>query len=696
MLAALPIEPRLTPVRRRRRSRGWLWLLGIGFVAAAAFVALAKHSAPKRRPARAVAAARPRPKPKERPSFVHLVERRLGALAAPVQDAAAAAARDGTLLLGGLTAADTSTDQVLVVSGSGDAARGRLPQALHDAAAVRLGGAAYLFGGGNGTAQLDSILRIDPATGRSTVVGRLPAPSSDQSAAALGRMAYVVGGYDGTHWLDTIVAWRPGGPARVVAHLPTPLRYAAVSASDGRIVIAGGSTPDGSASDAVLAFDPKTGSLRRIGRLPAPTTHAAAASLGDLSYVIGGRGAAPDTPTARILAVDVDARRHVRSAGTLGTPLSDLAATTVANARIVLAGGRGPGGTVSSLSELVPHAAAPAASTTDNVYAADARGLLSPAVADAKPYVYVPNSDSNTVDVIDQRTFKVVAHYDVGALPQHVTPSYDLRTLYVDNDQGNSLTPLDPITGRPKGPPIPVTDPYNLYFTPDGRYAIVVAERNHRLDFRNAQTMALHHSLDVPCRGVDHMDFSADGRYALASCEFSGQLLKIDVRREKVVATLALNGGHSVPQDVKLSPDGRIFYVADMAANGLWEIDGRRLRVVGFVHTGLGVHGLYPSRDAKLLYATNRAEGSISVISFATRKVVAKWRIPGGGSPDMGGVSADGKVLWLSGRWNSEVYAISTADGKLLARIPVGAGPHGLCVWPQPGRYSLGHTGVLR
>ena len=89
-------------------------------------------------------------------------------------------------------------------------------------------------------------------------------------------------------------------------------------------------------------------------------------------------------------------------------------------------------------------------------------------------------------------------------------------------------------------------------------------------------------------------------------------------------------------------------------------------------------------------------EGSVSVISFATRKVVHKWRIPGGGSPDMGGVSADGKVLWLSGRYNADVYAISTVTGRLLARIPVGSGPHGLCVYPQPGRYSLGHTGVFR
>jgi YVTN family beta-propeller protein len=133
-----------------------------------------------------------------------------------------------------------------------------------------------------------------------------------------------------------------------------------------------------------------------------------------------------------------------------------------------------------------------------------------------------------------------------------------------------------------------------------------------------------------------------------------------------------------------------------MVANGVWLIGAQSFRNVGFIPTGRGAHGLYPSRDSRDLYVSNRGEGSISVIDFRTRKVVHKWYIPGGGSPDMGGVSADGKVLWLSGRYSGVVYAISTRDGRLLARIPVGAGPHGLCVWPQPGRYSLGHTGILR
>ena len=335
-----------------------------------------------------------------------------------------------------------------------------------------------------------------------------------------------------------------------------------------------------------------------------------------------------------------------------------------------------------------------------NLYGDAGAGKVSEVARDALARVYVPNLQSNDVYVIDPATFTVVDRFRVGLNPQHVVPAWDLKTLWVANNAENttkgSLTPIDPKTGKP-GKPIAVEDPYNMYFTPDGKYAIVVAERLHRLDFRDAHTFALHRSVDVPCRGVDHMDFSADETYLIASCEFSGQMIKVDLRSEKVVGVLDLpDGPGGMPQDVKLSPDGRTFYVADMMANGLYEIDGARFKVTGYVRTGGGVHGLYPSRDGTLLYATNRGEGSISVLDFRTRKVVHKWWIPGGGSPDMGGVSADGKVLWLSGRYNGVVYAISTRNGKLLAKIPVGSGPHGLCVWPQPGRYSLGHTGILR
>jgi DNA-binding beta-propeller fold protein YncE len=246
------------------------------------------------------------------------------------------------------------------------------------------------------------------------------------------------------------------------------------------------------------------------------------------------------------------------------------------------------------------------------------------------------------------------------------------------------------------GPPIHVPDPYNLYFTPDGHYAITVAELLKRLDFRNPHTMALVKSVPVPmCPGVDHADFSADGRYMYASCEALGEMIEVDLQQLKVVRSLNLEPKPSSPQDVKLSPDGKMLYVADQDRGGLWEIDPESFTVVGFLRTGSGAHGLYPSRDARVLYVSNRTAGTISVIDFATRRIVHTWSL-GSSSPDMGGVSNDGKTLWLSGRYNAVVYAINTQTGQLRATIPVGQGPHGLCVWPQPGRYSLGHTGILR
>ena len=339
----------------------------------------------------------------------------------------------------------------------------------------------------------------------------------------------------------------------------------------------------------------------------------------------------------------------------------------------------------------------PAAVDPRDLYAADRAGLLAPQARLAKPLIYVPDDDDATVHVIDPVSFKVLRVERVGRLPQHVTPSYDLKTLWVDNDAGNSLTPIDPRTGR-FGRPVPVEDPYNLYFTADGAHAVVVAERLQRLDFRDPHTMALQHSLRVPCSGVDHADFSPDGTHALFSCEFSGTMLWVDMVHQRVVRQITLprqGSRRPKPQDVKISPDGAVYYVADENSNGVFLIDARTLRVLRFLPTGLGAHGLYVSRDSLDLYITNRKGASVSVLAFARRAVRAVWPIPGG-TPDMGGVSADGKVLWLSGRYSREVYAMSTTDGHLLARITVGGSPHGLCVWPQPGRYSLGHTGILR
>jgi len=373
----------------------------------------------------------------------------------------------------------------------------------------------------------------------------------------------------------------------------------------------------------------------------------------------------------------------------------------------------------------------PSVPDSDNLYSETRTDQMLPEVKADLERVYVPNLRGNNVSVIDPNTLKVVDKFKVGRAPQHIVPSWDMRTLWVANnaERGNdgSLTPVNPRTGKP-GTAIPVDDPYNVYFTPDGQSTIVVAEAKHRLDFRDPKTLKLQYAIEVPqCGGINHGDFSIDGRYAIFTCEFKGTIAKIDLVNKTVLGYLKLElpktrfkdnakplnpleteictAKKGMPQDIRISPNGKTFYVADMEADGVHLVDGESFKEIGFITTGVAAHGLYPSRDAKQMYVANRGShaihgkpngpGSVSVIDIATNKMVGNWPIPGGGSPDMGNVSNDGKWLWLSGRFDDEVYRIETATGK-VDKIDVGLEPHGLAVWPQPGRYSLGHTGNFR
>ncbi|MCW2817482.1 MAG: Vegetative incompatibility protein [Marmoricola sp.] len=343
-----------------------------------------------------------------------------------------------------------------------------------------------------------------------------------------------------------------------------------------------------------------------------------------------------------------------------------------------------------------------------NVYSQTRRGMLSPAVAGERSLLYVPDSKGSSVTVIDPRTRHVVKVVPTGYLSQHVVPAYDLRRLLVNASVADELVPLNPRTVT-RGRSITVPRPYNLSFTPDGKQAVVMVEQHDTLRFSDPRTFAVRDEVHpAGCRGPNHAEFSANGRFFVVTCEFSGQLVKVDTLTHRVLGEITFDPhrtatggdgatmGMSMPQDVRLSPDGRTFYVADMGTDELRRVSARTFRQVGVIGMPSHPHGIYPSRDGRLLYVSDRGAGEVSVVDPRANRIVATWTIPGGGSPDMGGVSADGRMLWLAGRYDGEVYGFDTRSGRLVARIPVGGSPHGLAVWPQPGRYSLGHTGNMR
>jgi YVTN family beta-propeller protein len=341
----------------------------------------------------------------------------------------------------------------------------------------------------------------------------------------------------------------------------------------------------------------------------------------------------------------------------------------------------------------------PSAISATNLYAATGAGMFAPAVAGVPARVYVPDEATGTVVVIDPGTFKVLFRYPVGASPEHVTPDWDLKRLYVEAAFGNRLTVIDPVSGRPIGRHT-VPGPYNLYFTIDGRRAIVVLDSSvagirygghKQVYFYDRRTWRLIKALDVPWAGADHLDFAADGSFFLLSTEYSGRLVKVDVRRMAITGVLNVKGR---PIDVRLAPDGKAFFVTNQTRNGVSIIDASGRRELAFLHTGRGAHGLAISRDAKWLYVSNRAAGSLSVIDFATRRVIRTWRI--GGSPDMIAVSPDGTRLWISNRFGGTVSVVDARTGRVVRIVRVGGRPHGLAYFPEPGRFSIGHNGMYR
>ena len=337
-------------------------------------------------------------------------------------------------------------------------------------------------------------------------------------------------------------------------------------------------------------------------------------------------------------------------------------------------------------------------------------GKLSPAVANALTRIYVPNRQSNDVYVIDPATMKVVDKFPVGRNPQHVVPSWDLKTLWVANNAegrtDGTLTPIDPVTGKP-GKSIAVDDPYNMYFSPDGRFAIIVAEARKRLDFRDAQTMKMHGSLSVPeCGGVNHADFSIDGRYAIFTCEFTGKLAKVDMLNRKVIGYLKLSRG-GMPQDIRISPDGKLFYVADMHADGVHVIDGEKIFRSSNSSRPESARTAFIQVATAPSYMLRTAARTRCTVHAPARKAACRSStLPRARSKKRGRSPVVAARTWaMSVRmarhcgYRADSTMLSTQSIPLRAhvtKIAVGKEPHGLTVWPQPGRYSLGHTGNLR
>ncbi|TDC64465.1 YncE family protein [Actinomadura sp. GC306] len=323
-----------------------------------------------------------------------------------------------------------------------------------------------------------------------------------------------------------------------------------------------------------------------------------------------------------------------------------------------------------------------------HVYAATGPGMMAPHAREVPARLYVAHG--RAIDVIDAGTMRTVGRLHTGAAASRVVPSWDLRRLWATDPARGTLVRFGPLGGV-RGRPVQAGSPAALHFSPDGRHALVLAHRPSRVEVRDPRTMRRKGSVRLPCT-PGYADFTPDGSALVATCGSAGALTRVDLTTGRVSATVRLPAG-ARPGDLRLSPDGTLFYVADPVRGGVWLVDAGRLAVRGFVRTAPGARGLAVGRDARRLFVVGG--GTLTAVRFGTRRVASRWPLPGGGTPIPGGMSRDGSALWLADP-RGLVYAVSTRTGRVVRKVRVAGRPAGLAVHPQPGRFSLGGTGLYR
>jgi YVTN family beta-propeller protein len=298
---------------------------------------------------------------------------------------------------------------------------------------------------------------------------------------------------------------------------------------------------------------------------------------------------------------------------------------------------------------------------------------LLPAVPASCKDAVILNSDDDSLSVIDTATYKETSRTYIGRAPHHLMVTPDGKTLIIALSEGNELAFIDRATGVLTRR-VEASDPYQIGFSPDGKWFVANSLRLDRIDIYDGKTYRLVHRLAAP-RMPSHIGFSPDSGTVYVTLQGTDKLTAIDLASGEPKWTVDVG---RQPAGVMVRPSGTIL-AAVMGRDHFVEVDPADGHIMRRVETGRGCHNFLLSPDGKTLYVSNRVAGTISVLDPATLNVTATLPAPGG--PDDMALSSDGKELWATGRWRAWVDVIDRATGTLKTTVAVGRSPHGIFLY---------------
>jgi len=286
--------------------------------------------------------------------------------------------------------------------------------------------------------------------------------------------------------------------------------------------------------------------------------------------------------------------------------------------------------------------------------------------------VIVLNSGEGTVSVIDRATRKVVDTYPVGKEPHHLMQVLNKDDeLVVANSASNDLVFLNPLTGEVKRRLPRISDPYQLGFSPDGKWFVSVSLRLDRVDVYAMPNYELKARIPA-AKTPSHVAFSNDSRFAYITMQDSDELLAIDLATHKEAWRIKIG---KTPAGIWMSPQGLLF-IGIMGQDFVQVIDPAKREIVKKIVTGRGAHNVFPMGDGVRVLVSNRVDGTITPVDYKT--LTAGKPIKVGRGVDCLEVSADGKEVWATVRWEARVAVIDMTGVKPIEYIPVGRSPHGI------------------
>ena len=285
--------------------------------------------------------------------------------------------------------------------------------------------------------------------------------------------------------------------------------------------------------------------------------------------------------------------------------------------------------------------------------------------------VLVLNSEDASYSILSRSQRAEMQRLPVGREPHHLMLTPDGKEVLIGSTATNELLVLDAKTGERRGVQRNIIDPYQLGFSPDGKWFVTVAYRLDHVDIYRADGFKLAGRIFLD--GLpSHMAFDPDSKTVFVSLQQTGRLAAFDL------ATQALKWNVEVGKAPAglIMPDAKRVLVALTGEDGIVVVDPKDGAVTGKLKTGRAAHNFFPRGDGRHWFLSNRVEGTVSLVDVQDMRVVGSIRVPGG--PDCMDITPDGKELWVTQRFLRRVAVVDLEQMKMVASIPVGKSPHGV------------------